>query len=153
MAFFDKLFGRRKATGAKKAAANPKPMQKRMGHRGIAAGDVRPGKQDLSAENVAKWKVLGGDDVEEFVHLSQPLFVHSTCVTMAQYFADSQTMLIEYLPSRQTGEGAGAYKYGNVSEEWAYEFAQAQSKGAWVWDRLRIRGSKFGHRVPYEKIW
>lgn len=119
--------------------------QKRLGHRGIAIG--RAEAPDLSAVNISKWKMLTGDEVEDFVHWNQPLYVHSTCVVYAQYFPEDRKMLIEYkdLP--------GAYMHGDISEEEAYSFATAQSKGSWTWDVIRIRGTKNGMKKPTTKIW
>ena len=48
--------------------------------------------------------------------------------------------------------GGGKYLYSNISREEALSFATAQSKGSWVWDFLRIRRTKHGHRKPYVRI-
>lgn len=112
----------------------PKRVEVRtLGHRGIAAGSLKPGEQDLSAENVEKWKMLGADEVADFVYRAQPLFVHSTYMVMGQYFIEEKKFLIEY----PDGE---IWAYDPVTEEMAIQFAQAQSKGGWVYDHIRVRG-------------
>lgn len=110
------------------------------GHRGIALGlgnkpTTKPGNRNL----------IPRDEVDEFVNGGYPLFVHSSNVRMAQYFPQDQKMMVEY------GEGA-AYLYSGVTQHEALSFAQAQSKGTWVWDHLRVRGSRTAHKKPYVKI-
>lgn len=41
------------------------------------------------------------------------------------------------------------YQYEQVHMEEAVSMFQTQSKGGWVWDNLRIRGTKLGYRKPY----
>lgn len=45
------------------------------------------------------------------------------------------------------------YEYGarmrGVSPEFAMSLYRAKSKGSWVWDNLRVRGTKLGARVDY----
>jgi KTSC domain len=45
-----------------------------------------------------------------------------------------------------------AYLYGEISPELATELFNAPSKGSFVWDRLRRRGSVFGFQKPYQLI-
>lgn len=113
------------------------------GHRGVAIGSLK--EPDYSKENVAKWKGYTADEVEGFVYDQQPFFVHSTNVVMAQYFIQTKQMMVEYKDSR-------AYLYDNVSEDEAINFAKAESKGVWVWDNLRVRGSKTAHKKSYTRI-
>lgn len=128
-----------------RALTRPRKSKETLGggHRGIAAG--RLAKPNLSAENVAKWRNLSAGTVEDFVYDQQPLFVHSTNVEMAQYFLDTQQMLVKYLQD-------GTYIYDSVTEDEAIQFAKAQSKGGWVWNYLRVRGSKTQHKKPYRKV-
>ncbi len=113
------------------------------GHRGIAAGDRdRP---DFSAENIAKWQQLTGNEVEDFVYHGQKFPVHSTNVSYAVYYLDKQAMEVEFLDG-------SAYLYEDVTEDEAIGFAKAQSKGGWVWDNLRVRGSRTQHRKKHSKI-
>lgn len=94
---------------------------------------------------VEKWRTLGSDVVEAFIYEQEPLFVHSSNVGMVQFFEPDNKLLVEFL-------GGGTYIYSNISVQEAIQFAQAQSKGGWIWDNLRIRGSKKGHKKPFFKI-
>jgi len=113
------------------------------GHRGVAIGSRAA--PNYSAENVAKWVALPGDQVEKFVYEAEPFFVHSTNVQMMQYFIEDQSLLVEF-------RDGTAYKYENVTEDEAIQAAKAPSKGFFVWDNLRIRGTKLGHKKPYKKV-
>jgi hypothetical protein len=64
-------------------------------------------------------------------------------VDLAQYLYESETLYIQY-------KNGAVYSYKNVTYREALDFAQAGSKGEWVWSNLRIRGSKYGHRKPYQ---
>ena len=116
-----------------------------IGHRGTAVGSREPAKRDLSAENIAKWQLLSGDVVAGFIYDGKVLPVHSTNVTFAQYLHGKEQMIVGF-------KNGAVYRYSNVSEGEAIEFAQAQSKGLWVWDRLRVRGSRTAHQKPYVRI-
>jgi hypothetical protein len=128
--------------------SRPKPprvprLGKVVGHRGIAAGNLK--QPNLSEANVAKWQTLDGDQIEGFVYDAQPLFVHSSNVAMMQYHKDAQKLLVEFL-------NGSAYLYSNVSEQEAIQAAKQPSKGGFVWDSLRVRGTKKGHKKPYVRI-
>lgn len=128
-------------------APQPPPHQSREtlggGHRGVAIGDANA--PDYSQENVDRWRALPASDVEAFVYEEQPLFVHSTNVAMAQYFFTTKQMMVEFL-------GGGAYLYDGVTEDEAIQFAKAPSKGGWVWDNLRVRGSRNKHKKPFRRL-
>jgi len=113
------------------------------GHRGVAIGSRTA--PNYSAENVAKWVALPGDQVEKFVYEAEPFFVHSTNVQMMQYFIEDQSLLVEF-------RDGTAYKYENVTEDEAIQAAKAPSKGIWVWSALRNRGSKTSHKKPYSRV-
>lgn len=102
--------------------------------------------QDFSKENVEKWKTIEPDDVTKFIYKGYWLPFHSTNVRAVKYDIDSQKMFIEF-----KGKG-GPYEYDGISKEKAMTFLQAGSKGGWVWDNLRVRGSKTKHQVPYRKV-
>ena len=115
------------------------------GHRGIAAGSLKPGQQDLSKENVAQWRMLSTEELKGFIYEGATLHVHSTNVGWGQYNHAKKELTIHY-------KGDGTYVYSNVSEEEALQFAKAPSKGGFCWDVLRVRGSKTAHRKAYRKI-
>lgn len=117
----------------------PRPTITELGgHRGIAIGtSVEPDEVNR--------RRLTQQQVEQFVYEQELLTVNSSNVANAQYFLDSRQMAVEFL-------NGGAYLYNNVTEDEAIAFASAQSKGVWVWDYLRVRGSKTAHRKPFIRI-
>ncbi len=115
------------------------------GHRGIAAGSLVPGEQDLSPENIAKWQMLSGEEAEAFLYAKMPLDVHSSNVESVQFDIDASELTVVFI-------GGATYVYSNFSEQEAQRFLQAQSKGGTIWDMCRIRGSKNGHRKPFRRI-
>lgn len=69
------------------------------------------------------------------------------------------TLMVRFLQSRGSGGQGGKnrqkgpgplYYYHGVHPNTFDAFLKAGSKGGFVWDRLRIRGTVSGHRVPYE---
>lgn len=141
-----------RAFGLRAKPPKPAPASRVIGHRGIAAGSLKErqrlqaeGKQPYTAEEIAKWRQLSGDVVEDFVENEQPLFVNSSNVVLFQYFKDVQKLLVEF-------KGGKSYLYDNVSKTEAIEFATAQSKGGAVWDLLRVRGSRTAHKKPYRRV-
>lgn len=149
---FAKIRALRSRPGFAKQANKAQPAALVQGHRGVAQISTKMrmeriarGEQPFSAEEIAKWHMLPGEEVYAFVHEQWPLFVHSSNVVMAQYFHADRKLLIEF----KTGK---AYLYSEVSEHEAIEFAKSPSKGVWCWDYLRIRGTKNGHRKPYVRV-
>lgn len=69
----------------------------------------------------------------------------SSNVDLAQYDWEANVLYIEF-------KGGAVYAYDNVSFNEAVSFANAPSYGKWVWDHLRIRGTKLGHRKPYSLV-
>lgn len=148
----DWLFGRRQPTPPQ---APPRRSAETLGggHRGIAAGSVKPGEQDFRPENLARWENLPADVVEAFVYSGQPLYVHSTNVKMARYDAASRQLTVAF--KDKNGRAGGVYLYDDVTEDEAVQFAKYQSKGSYVHDVLIGRGNKPGKghaRKPYRRI-
>lgn len=147
--FFDKLRGLFKKPQGVRPSILPKGEG---GHRGIAAGDVPPraralaqGQVPYTEEEMDQWKPFSGDEVEAFLYNQEPLMVHSTNVSMAQYYIDDQKLMVEFL-------NGAAYMYSAITEQEALNFAQAPSKGTWIWDHVRVRGSKTGSRKSFVRI-
>jgi hypothetical protein len=91
-------------------------------------------------------RLLSTDEVEGFVYAGEPLVVASSNVgPLAQYTIDTQQLMLEFLDG-------SAYLYDDVTPDEAFDFAAAPSKGEWVWNHLRIRGTKNDHRKPFRKI-
>lgn len=117
----------------------------RKGHRGMALGTSEAGKGNTSKANREKWKYTTDAFVEGFL-LDADLFpVHSTNVAIAQYHHETNQLMLEFL-------NGAAYLYSNVTIDEAFDFARAPSKGIWVWNNLRVRGSKTGYKKPYVRL-
>lgn len=136
MSKFRDLFDRLRGRGEPKKPEIPSTG----GHRGIATG-----KGTAPTKIPTNRATIPSSEVSDFVEGGQPLFVNSSNVAMAQFYPEENKMMIEYL-------SGGAYLYDNVTRGEAISFAQAQSKGIWVWDFLRVRGSKIAHKKPFSKI-
>ena len=87
------------------------------------------------------------DEVDSFVHFGTFLKVQSSNVAGATYDPEASKLTIEFLDK---GAGPAFYEYEDVSIREAEAFARAASKGKFVWDALRLRGTIFGHRKPYQ---
>lgn len=99
------------------------------GPKPAAAGERGTGSRQL----------LSADQVENFVYGGEPLPVSSSNVASATYALDEEQLTISYL------DGA-AWQYSPVTVEEALDFARALSKGTWVWDNLKVRGTVHQHQ-------
>lgn len=62
---------------------------------------------------------------------------------------------VQYGQKRGKGGSLSAgpvYEYHSIHPDVFVAFQKARSKGEWVWDRLRIRGTVSGHTVPYDLV-
>lgn len=61
-------------------------------------------------------------------------------------------LLVQFLGGTgKSRSGPGAtYRYHGVRHELFEEFRRAASKGGWVWDELRVRGTISGHQYPFD---
>lgn len=84
-------------------------------------------------------------EVQAFIYDANVTYVGSSNVVAGRYFLDSEKLVIEF----NTG---GIYLYSSISEEDARVFLRRKSKGGFVWDYLRIRGTKLGHKKPYIRL-
>ena len=77
--------------------------------------------------------------------------VHSIGFDWDPQNATHGTLKVRFLQKRADGSnGPGPlYEYFNVAPEVFKAFRVADSKGRFVWDRLRIRGTVSGHRFRY----
>lgn len=78
-------------------------------------------------------QVISGDEVADFLHDQQPLFVNSSNLGMLQYFPSEKKLVVEFLKG-------GVYDVSPISEQEALQFAQTPSKGGTFWDVVRVRG-------------
>lgn len=90
--------------------------------------------------------------------------VSSSNVYAIGYHAQTQTLAVRY-QAPVIGKQNGQYKivakankpgplyyYSGVPKRLWDSFASAGSKGTWVWDNLRIRGSIAGHQYDYRLV-
>lgn len=66
----------------------------------------------------------------------------------------THSLFVRFRDNRPGGSGAAGalYIYHNVPARLFMTFIQASSKGNWVWDNLRIRGTLSGHRYDYALV-
>ena len=69
----------------------------------------------------------------------------SSNVQSATYNARENSMDIGF-------RNGGVYRYQDITPPEAKSFYSAGSKGKWVWDHLRVRGTVFGYQKPYTYI-
>lgn len=117
------------------------------GHRGVALGyGNRPDPNTSgNAAGPVNRRTVSRGEVDEFVNDGMMMVVHSSNVSSAVYYREINELILSF-------HGGGTYAYSNISPEEARSFAQAQSKGVWTWDHLRVRGTKYGHKKPYVRL-
>lgn len=79
---------------------------------------------------------------------------HSTnpskpAVSALWYEPKAQELYVTFFDAGKTGP---TYKYFGVSESEARDMYRAQSKGEAVWDILRTRGTRRGHKKSYARV-
>lgn len=72
-------------------------------------------------------------------------FLSSSNVVAAQYHPDIQSLMVEYK------EGV-AWIYDPVPLSMAIAFINAPSKGTFIWDAVKIRGTVHEHQVNARKL-
>lgn len=139
--------GRALGMGKTPKAPTITPRQEPAGHRGIAAGDLQKPIQSFTQQHKAPEtvQIVPPDQIARFLYERAIFPVFSTNVEAAQYDHEKNILIITFKEGSQ-------YAYSNVSLQEAVGFAQSASKGGWVWNNLRIRGTKHGHRKPYRRV-
>jgi len=102
-------------------------------------GNQQPAQSDWGAEMF--------DELEsEFDRYMKGEWVSwpSTNCVGGRYIADQLYMELEF-------KDGSYYGYFNITPEEAASMYRATSHGGWVWDNLRIRGTKLGYRKEY--VW
>jgi hypothetical protein len=97
------------------------------------------------------------EEMEPFVNMqTEMILVSSSNVHSIGFRYDTReigTLLVRYLATTPDGHRAGPgslYEYFKVPSLLFERFKQAASKGKFVWDNLRIRGTKSGHKFTYD---
>jgi len=81
--------------------------------------------------------------------------VASSNVHSYSYDYEAAALYIRFLDHGDDGARGGPgplYRYDNVEPELALDLERAASKGGWVWDHLRIRGTISGHQKDYALV-
>jgi hypothetical protein len=127
------------------------------GHRGTHAtslhmrqAKINRGESPYSQEEMRQWRAIPSDEVEDFICNEQPIFFHSSNVNMAQFFRGEKKLMVEY--KGKNDKPNSAYLYEDISEDEALSLVNSGSKGGWVWDSLRIRGTVYGTKKVYHRI-
>lgn len=114
---------------------------------GIWKKPQQPDQRDREAltadEERAKAEGLASSEFERFMSGEWVGFTSSN-VEAGVYFPESLRLELQFRDGTY-------YAYFSVGSEEAASLYRAPSKGKWVWDNLRIRGTKLGFRKPY--VW
>lgn len=90
----------------------------------------------------------------QFIHLGTPLVrgIHfqSSNVSSVLYDREHQSLYVSYATGHRTD--GRTYRYWIVTEREAVAAFLSSSKGRYVWDNLRIRGTLLGHRKNYALV-
>lgn len=84
--------------------------------------------------------------------------VDSSNVYEIAYDAEGAFLYVRFRATEGRGTGkrlnapGSLYRYRNVEPRDFKQFYEAASKGEWVWDHLRIRGTVAGHQKPYALV-
>lgn len=84
----------------------------------------------------------GLDDETRRMMLGEQIDVQSSNVAWFRFFDAEELLQIGY-------KDGSVYQYEPVRREMALDLLRAGSKGIWIWDHLRVRGTVFGFQVPY----
>ena len=70
-----------------------------------------------------------------------------------QEFDSSNVLALRYDPEHEllqvTYKDGRTWEYGPVDRLAAHSLAVAPSKGTWVWDHIKVRGTVHQHQVPH----
>lgn len=80
-----------------------------------------------------------------FIYERQTLSIRSSNVNSARYFYETKQLQITY-------HNGQSWVYSQIDPREALDFAQAGSKGSWVWANLRSRGTKHGQQKPAQRL-
>lgn len=89
--------------------------------------------------------VQRGPTLKEFLRGEQVTGFTSSNVQAFEYDKPAGELYVQFSDDRW-------YRYSSVSHGEAQGLFRANSKGGWVWDKLRIRGTVYGHRKPYALV-
>jgi len=93
---------------------------------------------------------LDGARLADLVYLGQWVPVESSNVAAARYIYGEQKLEVEYLG--KNGEPSTFYHYWPVTPDEVEAFGLAPSHGKWIWDHVRVRGTKYDHQKDYVRV-
>ncbi len=79
------------------------------------------------------------------------LHTFSSNVEACRYLWEDEVLEIQYRGEDNSGEGYW-YIYYDIPPELASGLSTTSSPGRWVWDHLRVRGTRYGHQKPYVRM-
>jgi hypothetical protein len=109
----------------------------------ISIGSRKPVPTGRRGTNAIR-PIVPAEEVEAFLYDGAILYVSSSMVSFAIYNRKEENIIIQY----HTGP---PWKYSPFNEQEALDFVLANSKGNFVWDRIRVRGSKTKHKKNAQK--
>ncbi len=74
------------------------------------------------------------DDLRRFL-LGEEIACESSAMTAARYDEDRQELTLKLMGGRPDG-----YTWPGIDTDMAWDFAEARSKGTWMWANLPIKG-------------
>lgn len=111
----------------------------------VAKSDQGSAAASPTSETGEKVRLRLGGILDDFVYDGRELSVASSNVSTIQYDLERQILKVGYL-------NGTVYGYLGVTLQEAVSLATAGSKGQWIWDNLRIRGTRDGFRKPYWRV-
>ncbi len=113
-------------------------LHKRLGQFGEFVGKFLGQRESTSRAGSTK------TERDLFLFAGEWVAVSSSNVAMARYTGGTRHLYLQF-------HGGDVYRYSQISLDEAESFYAAGSKGGWVWDYLRIRGTARGFKKPYTR--
>lgn len=76
----------------------------------------------------------------------------SSNVHSFRYDYERAALYVRFLGKARGGGRGPLYRYSDVEPELFLSLQRAASKGGWIWDHVRIRGTVSGHQKDYELV-
>jgi len=81
---------------------------------------------------------------------------HSHNIHSYGYDVESEILYVRYMYTDSSGtktkQAGSLYQYFDVDPRMFLAMHQAPSKGVWIWDKLRVRGTVSGHQKDYRLV-
>lgn len=138
MSWIDRLLGRTEPVA-------PQVPEEAYPRGSVPAQIEELGQQMRFPDSGALSPAISEGEVERFLYRGAVLSVVSSNVDHVEWDHRTSQLIVTYRNGSQ-------YAYENISEGEARSFAEAPSKGTWVWNFLRIKGTKHGHKKPYRRL-